>query len=215
MDAPARWTLYGRPGSGSAVCEAILRLTGTPFEIVDFERWPEGEVPAALLAVNPLGQIPALVTPDGTALCESAAISILLADLHPGIGLAPAPDSAARGPFLQWMLHLAAGIYGTELRIYYPHRYTTDPAGADEVKAAANARLAFEWKVFADALGDRPFMLGERLSAVDLYAAMLISWADDIDSFFDAFPGLAALYRRVADHPGVAAVWQRHGMPVA
>ena len=37
-----------------------------------------------------------------------------------------------------------------------------------------------EFAIYADALGEGPFMLGERMSAVDIYAAMLCSWAPDM-----------------------------------
>ena len=215
MGASQPLKLYGRQGSGSAVVEAVLRLTGEPFEIVDFERWPEGDVPAALLAVNPLGHVPVLVLPDGTALCESAAIVLHLCDLRPEAGLAPSIESPDRGPYLRWMMHLAAGIYMTELRMYYPHRYTADRAGVPDVRAAAAKRLNVEWSIVSHALSDRAVLVGDHVTAVDIYAAMLMSWAHDLDRFFDTYPRLAALYRRVDAIPAVAEVWRRHEMPTA
>ena len=62
----ARYKLYGRPGSGSAACEAVLALSGLPHEIIDLERWPLGGAPAEILAISPLGQVPALVLPNGS-----------------------------------------------------------------------------------------------------------------------------------------------------
>ncbi len=206
--------LYGRPGSGSGVVEAAIRLTGIECEIVDLPKWPDGEPPAELLAVNPLGQVPTLVLDNGTVLTESAAICVHLADLHPSAALSPALAAPERADFLRWMFYLSANVYMTLLRSYYPHRYTTDVAGAADVRDAANARVLVEWTVFAEALGDRPFILGETLSVVDIYAAMLISWMEDLDAFCTRFPNLRALYDRVANHAGVRDVWQRHGMPL-
>ena len=64
------YKLYGRPGSGSGVCEAVLALSGLPHEIIDLDRWGNAAPPAELLAVNALGQIPALVMPDGRTMTE-------------------------------------------------------------------------------------------------------------------------------------------------
>lgn len=201
--------LYGRPGSGSGVCEAILALTGAGVEIIDLGRWPEGEPPAELVAINALGQIPVLVFPDGTAMTESAAISIYLADMFPKAGLAPQSD-AERAAYLRWMIFMAANLYMTELRMFYPHRY----GETESVLASAAERRLVEWKVLADALGERDFLVGSHMTAADLYAAMLMSWAEDLDAFVHRFPNLGRLYRRVADVPAVNAVWARHGMPV-
>ena len=49
-----------------------------------------------VLAANPLRQVPALLTPGGEALSESAAILIWLAEQHPGAGLAPTTAASAR-----------------------------------------------------------------------------------------------------------------------
>lgn len=206
--------LYGRPGSGSGAIEAVIRLVGVDCEIVDLPPWPDGEPPAELLAINPLGQVPTLVLDNGTIMTESAAICVHLADLHPSAALSPALAAPERADFLRWMFYLSANIYMTELRFFYPHRYTADLSGADDVRDAANARALIEWAVFSDALGGRSFILGEAISAADIYAAMLISWMEDLDAFCERFPNLRALYDRVARVPQIRDVWQRHGMPV-
>lgn len=205
--------LYGRPGSGSGAVEAILRLADIECEVVDLARWPEGEPPAELLAINPLAQVPVLILPDGSAMTESAAMCVHLADLHPSAGLSPTIGEPSRAAFLRWMFYLSTNIYMSELRYFYPHRYTADAFGADAVKQASLDRKSFEWSVFAEALGNRPFALGDRLSAVDIYTAMLISWIEDLDEFCARFPALRGLYHRVAEVPQIAKVWARHGMP--
>jgi glutathione S-transferase len=205
--------LYGRPGSGSGACEAILAFSGLPHEIIDLERWKPGGAPADLLAISPLGQVPALVLPDGAVMTESAAICLYLADLALDAGLAPLPADPLRARYLRWMVYLAANNYMTALRFYYPDRHTTAADGADGVKTAAIERANFEWTVFAGAIGKGPFLLGEEMSAADIYAAMLISWDLDLQVLFNAHPALLRLYAAVARHPKIAPVWRRHDMP--
>ena len=77
------YTLYGKKGSGSASTQAALEIIGAPYRIVETASWATNEAFAELLKVNPLGQIPTLVLPDGSVLSESAAILIHLGEAHP------------------------------------------------------------------------------------------------------------------------------------
>ena len=92
-----------------------------------------------------------------------------------------------RAQFLRWQVYLAAALYGSDLRLFYPQRYTTDAAGAEGVKARAAETMAQEFAIYADALGSKAFMLG-KLSAVDIYAAMLCTWAPDVGALVASLP---------------------------
>jgi glutathione S-transferase len=107
--------MVDRAGSESAVVEALLEEAGTDYEVIAVERGTAG--PEGFSRISPLGQVPALVLPDGTAMTESAAIAIYLADLYPKIRLAPPHGSPQRATYLRWMIYLAANIYMSNLRI--------------------------------------------------------------------------------------------------
>jgi glutathione S-transferase len=53
---------------------------------------------------HPLGRVPALQLGDGTAMFESAAICLQLADLNPGAGLIGPVGSTERGLIYQWVV---------------------------------------------------------------------------------------------------------------
>jgi len=93
-------TLYGAKGSGSAAIEVALEWAGAPWTLVQGATWEPGPGYEALKQTNPLGQVPTLVLPDGTAISESAAILIHLGLAHPASGLLPA-DAAARARCLR------------------------------------------------------------------------------------------------------------------
>lgn len=208
------FTLYASEGTGSAVCEAILALSGIDHRRVDVTiQAPTGPDPE-LLQVNPLGQVPVLRLPNGEIMTESAAIALYLADLVPEKGLAPRPDDPLRPRYLRWMAFMACAIYPSELRKFYPERYTTDPAGAEAVKDAAISRLTREFAVLASGLGTSPFLLGHAMSAVDIYAAMLIGWEENQEGLRDVFPGLIQLAQRVAADPVIRPIWERNQLPV-
>lgn len=204
------YRIYARPQTGSMVVEAALEEIGAPYEIITVKRDAAKRPTPEYLDINPLGQVPTLQLPDGSIMTESAAIAIYLCDKHAKAELAPTPDSNLRAPFLRWLIFLATNIYTSDLRIYYPDRYTSKPQESDAVKSAALDAMAREWKIYANALGDKAYTLGDRCSILDVYAAMLATWNLDVPAFFRLHPNVRALYDRVIARPAVARVWQRH-----
>jgi glutathione S-transferase len=201
------FTLYARPGSGSAAVEALLCEVGAEFQIVDV---PRGDASVEYLKINPRGEVPTLRLLDDSLMTESAAMMIYLADLFHDAGLAPALKSPQRADYLRWMLYFAAPVYMADLRFFYPERYGAD---AVSVKAMAAQHMDRDFAIFAEALGHKRFILGEVFSAVDIYAAMLLSWAPDMNALFKRYPNIKAHYHAVASRPKIAPVWQRNEMP--
>ena len=67
-----------------------------------------------------------------------------------------------------------------------------------------------EFAIYAEALGANTFLLG-KLTALDIYAAMLCSWAPDVPALFAAHPNLKAHVRGGDKRPAVKTVWERNG----
>jgi glutathione S-transferase len=204
------YTLYGRIGSGSAAVEAALSIIDAPHDIIWLDTSAGEHLTEAFTAINPRRQVPALVLPDGGVMTESAAMLLHLADAFPEADLAPQPGSSARAQHDRWLIFMAVNIYEGELRKAYADRYTTDPDGADAVRAAAEAYLADQYAIIDAALtGD--YILGNRLSMADLYLWMVASWRDP-DQLEAETPRVAAHSRRLRDHPIVRAIAERHGI---
>ena len=70
------YTLYTAKRSGAASVEVLLNALGLEVELKDATPWsePPGPCLEELKRVNPLGQLPTLVTPGGEILTESVAI---------------------------------------------------------------------------------------------------------------------------------------------
>lgn len=204
--------LLARKGAGSMAIEAMLAQCGAAYEVEDLVRNSDGSLPEHLHRINPRGEVPTLLLPDDSVMTESAAIMIWLADNYPQAGLAPDPASPLRASYLRWMVYLATTVYMSDLRMYYPERFTTDPASTEGIKAFATRGIAREFEIYADALGDGPFILGSRMSATDIYAAMLVSWVPDIAETFGKHPNLKAMYEGVLANPAIAKVWERNGV---
>lgn len=199
--------LYARKGAGSDAVEAMLAVCGAQHKVEYLMRTAAGLNPPELRRINPRGEVPALVLDDGSVMTESAAILLWLADAYPAAAMAPAPDSRLRPRFLRWLLFLAAAPYASALLYYYPQRYTTDARTAPAIKAQAITALNRDFAILSDAIGQGPFILGDTMSAADIYAAMLISWADDLPGLFTRHPNLRLLCERVMAQPAIGKVW--------
>ena len=204
------FTLYMRSGSGSAAVEAVLAECGAQCALIEVPRSGQGF--EDYLAINPRGEVPSLRLPDDSLMTESAAIVIYLADLYPKANLAPSFNSPLRSTYLRWMLYFASAVYMADLRYFYSARHSVDPAAEAGIKAKAEIDLNRDFNIFANELGQGPYVLGEVFSAVDIYAAMLISWAPDIKSVFARHSNLERHYNLVAARPKTNPIWKSNNM---
>ncbi|MEX2629100.1 MAG: glutathione S-transferase family protein [Tistlia sp.] len=212
------YRLYWAKGTGAFAPNAVLAEAGAPFERVEVDKAAGRHREHGYLGLNPRGQLPTLVLPDGTLVTESLAIVLQLCDALPEAGLLPAPGSAERGRCLRWMAFGAVDLYEANLRYVYAERYTSDPGGAAGVKEAGRQAVERDWRLIEAALGETegPFLLGERFSAADIYLAMLGGWHHDLPAFLEASPRAARLMQAVAARPAIAPLWREYyaGEPV-
>jgi GST-like protein len=207
------YTLYGKKGSGSASTQAALEVIGAPYRIVETASWDTNEAYVGLLKLNPLGQIPTLVLPDGSALSESAAILIHLGSAHPEAGLLP-QDLSARAQAIRGLVFIPANCYAAISIIDYPERWCAD-ADNDEVvkeriRAGTRGRLHRHWEMFADLFPARPYLGGAELGALDLLAAVVSKWSGTRKHLQQARPAFHETLLRIEAHPKVAPVFAQH-----
>ena len=207
------YTLYGKKGSGSASAQTALEIIGAPYRLVETASWEPNDAFRELLRINPLGQIPTLVLPDGAVLSESAAILIHLGGVHPESGLLPG-ESSARAQAVRGMVFIAANCYAAISIIDYPERWCAGADGDDAVKerirAGTRARLHKHWEMFADLFPARPYLGGERLGALDIHAAVVSKWSGARKHLEARRPDFHAALMRIEAHPRVAAVFAQH-----
>jgi GST-like protein len=207
------YTLYGKKGSGSATTEAALEMAGAPYRVVETASWEANEAFPELLKINPLGQVPTLVLPDGSALSESAAILMYLGEAYPDSCLLPR-DPSARAQAVRGMVFIAANCYAAISIIDFPERWCADADGDDALKerirSGTRARLHKHWDMFADLFPARPYLGGAELGALDLHAAVVSKWSGARKHLEEQRPHFYATLQRIEAHPKVAAVFARH-----
>lgn len=202
------FTLYGAAGSGSTPVEATLRLIGLNYQVVEAATWESEAERDRVAAVNPMRQVPALVTPDGEIITESAAILIWLADSHPQARLSPALDDPRRAQFLRWMTFIPASIYSMFWVRDEPTRLGGDnPQAQAEIQQRTIERIADCWRMMDAQITPSRFLLGEELTVLDLYVAVASRWTPRRRRFYAEAPGMAEVVRRVDALPALQPFW--------
>lgn len=185
-------TLYGVDFARSARCRWTLLELGLAFnEIKDGSLIGSDE----LRAIHPQAKVPAIVI-DGEPLFESAAICTHLCDLVPERGLIGAAGSRERALHAQWTSFVLTEMEGylwsnAKHTNFYPEAKRV-PAivgpNAEEFRAGA--------KVFNDALGETPFLIGGRFSVTDIVVGWTVNWGRRMGQL-DGFPHLSAYLERL------------------
>ncbi|KAB0563884.1 glutathione S-transferase [Pseudomonas palleroniana] len=202
------YTLYGTDDSGSCMIEIALQRCAVPWHRVEASSWQEGEGTEALARINPLKQIPTLVTPDGQVLTESAAILIYL-------GMAfPASDLLAgnRAQILRGLLYITANCYSAIGIIDYPQRWLGNADEALQAQLVSGTRryLHQAWVMFADQFAEQLFAPGNVPNALGIMAAAVSHWDEAREVLTALAPSFAQSLAHVDADPIVAPVFARH-----
>jgi glutathione S-transferase len=203
------YELYYAPGTASFAVHWLLIEMQLPhtLRLLDLEK-REQKSPG-YLRLNPDGVVPTLVI-DGVPHTECAALLLALADRHPAAGLAPATDAALRAAYYQWTFFCANSLQPAFRQWFYPQDWT---GTGEAVKALARSRIEGCWDRFEALLSDkRRHMLGERLSALDFLATMLMRWSRNMPKPVTAWPALARYVERMRSMDSFKTVYQREGL---
>jgi len=200
------YKLFNRPGSAGMAVEATFEFAGIDYELENIQSVAYRPAPESFRRINPWGQLPALILPNGDTLTEVSAILIHLAATHPHSGIGPSPATPAGARFLRWIIFSAVNIHEAISRRTYPFRFTDNPDHYSEVQSAATTRLLHAMTTLNEAIGRGPFLLGDDMCAADIYFAMFVTWCDGECKL----PMLQAIESQVRQHEKIATVWARH-----
>ena len=202
-------TLYYYPGNASMAPHMVLEEIGAPYELRLVDRDKGAHKASDYLRLNPNGLIPAFVDGD-MVLFESAAICLHLADRHPEAQLVPAVGTDARAHLYKWLVHLTNTVQAELITYFYGDRLVDDAAGAAQVKAHAEARVAAMFDRIEAALAQNgPHLLGDTFSVADLYLLMLARWTRNMQRPARTLPAVRALLDGTLARPAVARVFAK------
>jgi len=167
-------TLHFAPDNASLVLRLALEEARLPYRAVPVDRATRAQKSPAYLALNPVGLIPTLETPDGP-IAETGACLLWLCDTYPGARLGPAVGEARRGAFLRWLFYLSNTVHSDLIRVFHPERY-----GPEETFGLHHRIMAghvSEQLAILDAAARAEPALFAPPSALALYLGPLLRWA--------------------------------------
>lgn len=160
----AAFRLYSSHGTAGLAVHWLLIELGVAFDLVMLDFGKQDQRAPDYLALNPAGRVPTLLI-NGVPHAEVAAPLMLLAERHPGHGLARSADHPDRGAYLQWMVMLANTLQPAFRAWFYADSAASDEAGA-MIKDAARVQIEAFWERldvhFADG---RRYLLGDQRPA--------------------------------------------------
>jgi glutathione S-transferase len=138
---------------------------------------------------------------------DSAAICTYLAERHPERNMGPAPNPAGRAAMNSW-LHFAQSELEAALWNKLKHRLLLPEALRVDVGPASAYEFARDIKAMERRLGDGPFALGDRFTAVDVFVGFLGNWAR-AGKFQIESESVNAYFDRVLSRPALARARER------
>lgn len=210
-------TLYGVYRSRASRPLWLLAEMGTPFAHVPVIQSYRLNQPKAVnatlntaspefLAVNPIGQIPALVDGD-LVLSESLAITLYLARRYGG-DLGPQSD-AESALMEQWALFAATAVEGPALEIQTALTNAGDtPEGQAHVAINAE-KLRRPLARLDRQLAGQDWLIDRRFTVADINTAECVRYASGHPGLLAEFPAVKAWLDRCHARPGFQAMWAK------
>jgi glutathione S-transferase len=147
---------------------------------------------ADFYAINPKGNVPALILDDGTVLNEGAAVLQWIADQRPGT-IAPVNGTTARYQVIQQLNYIASEVHPSIGGLFYASAH-------DEVKNSLRAKAALKLAYLEKNLvtGGK-YLVGDSLTIADLYLWIVLSWTGYLNVDITPYPSVVAFFKKVSE----------------
>jgi glutathione S-transferase len=201
--------LYYSPGACSLSPHIALKEAGLPFDLVKVDLKAKTLADGGdYKAVNPKGQVPALVLDNGEVLTEGPVIVQMIADQAPAAKLAPPNGTIERYRLQEWL-----NFISTELHKSFSPLF--QPALSDDTKQFFKDRIMGRLAHVNDALAGKDYLTGSAFSVADGYLFTILRWADAMKLDISALKNLVAYKARVAARPKVHEALVAEGLAKA
>ena len=186
-----------------------LAEIGLDCQVRDVDLESEAQRDASYASINPQCKVPALVTPCGQTLTESAAILLTLDQRHPEAELLPM-DVAERAQALRWLLFIATEVYPIVEINDYPERFLPTTGSATGMREVARSIWRKRWLFVEREIKGTPYLLRSGFCLTDLYIAVVSRWAQQDKWRQEKLPKVEKLTAAVATRSATAPVWSLH-----
>ena len=198
--------LFYKPGACSLASHITLRESGKDFTLIGVDlmhkRMENGD---DFLAVNPKGQVPALLLDDNTLLTEGVAIMQYLADSVADRQLLAPVGTINRYKTLEWMNFIVTELHKGFTPLFRPD---TPEDYKPTVRALLDKKLAY----IDESLAGAQWISGARFTIADAYLFTVLRWAFAVKMDMAGYKNIADYMARVAARPAVAAALAAEGL---
>ncbi len=204
--------LYTMAGTCALAPNIAIAWADAPIEVICLERGQQKE--DAYLAVNPKGQVPALIFEDGDVLTEVTAILDYIGAAHGGTGHAAHTRDTKLGrkeaealSFLSSEIHAAFKVH------FKPSLFANTP----KTEKAARHKTYWRLDKYFEQLGTRisetegPWLLSKK-SYADAYLYIIGRWVETTPMELEDYPNLLAHQQEMEKDAGVLLALERQGM---
>lgn len=198
--------LFYSPGACSLSPHIVLRETEQDFilEKVDLMK-KETASGKDYLAINPKGQVPALLLDEGNLLTEGVAIVLYLADKKPNSNLIAPVGNLSRYQTIAWLAYITSELH----KSFSPLFRQETP---EEYKAILRAKLETQFKYLDQILKKDEYLQENHFTIADAYLFVILRWAFALKFDLNKYKYLSAYFNRVAQRPAVQAALTEEGL---
>jgi glutathione S-transferase len=200
--------LYFAPGACSFVPHALLEIAGADFEPVMVKLHKGEQQTPEYLALNPRGQVPVLVD-EGAVITQILAIISYLSDQFPALHFLPA-QPLTKAKTLETLAWFNNTVHPTFTHFFMPHKFGDLAATHDDLRSFNTAKFkTCLQEIDAMAAQAKPWINGEHIGPLDLYALTLMRWGGYAGLDPTQWQHLWPHANKVAAHPAVARAVER------
>jgi glutathione S-transferase len=193
-------TVYGEPNGSSLRVHWMLAELGLEYTTKSVNLNAGEHKTPEFLAINPAGQIPAIVM-DDLKMAESIAIVQYLAETHKPELAGTTPEM--RQQALQWTLWTLLNVQPHLLDLAFQvWRNAPDEAAAKGFKE----KLAEKLPVLEAHLAAHPFVAGDVFTTGDLCVASTLTYGKTTNYDFSAYPAITAWFTTLRNRPAFIKV---------
>lgn len=200
---------YNSVGPNPRVVRVFMAELGVSCEVEEIDIMKGVNRQSDYLAVNPGGQLPALMLDDGRVVSEITAICEYFADQAGGSALiGETPEDRAetrmwvRRIDLNIVEPLANGFRASEGYPMFKDRMRTFPQVADDLKALAQEKLTW----LDEQVAGRQFVCGDRFSLADILLVVFLEFGAQVGQpINDANTNVKAIVQRVQSRESMSA----------
>lgn len=201
--------LYAIAGACSLAPHIILEELKLPYELKLFA-WTDRETRSEMKKLNPMAQVPTLVTEEGYPLAEGSAIMQYLISKKQN-SLFP---QAGREHFkaFEWMNFISTSLHKAFIPLFNPKVFSDDETHFEAIKKTGMEKLMKLLEVTENRFSEGDYALGNDFTVIDAYLFTVLNWCGHFKIDLAPYKKLGAFMGRMSKRPAVTAAMKQENL---